>query len=215
MYKIDLHTHSTDSPDGSLSIDDYRKIIGSKKLNYVAITDHNSIDYAKKIKQELGDYVIIGEEIMTLVGEIIGLYLSEVINPNLSLEDTVRQIKKQNGLVYIPHPLATIRKGIGLENLRDIIEQVDIVECYNGRSFNSTIKDYLIDQFEGHDIVCASGSDSHGKIGFGRTMTITRDIPKRENLVMLLRDAKYVNRPAGLISRLYPTINRFRNSHDK
>ncbi len=215
MYRIDLHSHSINSTDGSITIEDYDKIIKSGRLNYIAITDHNSIDYAKKANAKLGENIIIGEEIMTLSGEIIGLYLSEKIPPKLSLEETINQIKRQNGLVYLPHPLENIRKGIGLDNLKKIIDKVDIVECYNGRSFTTSIKDQLLKELKLKNIVCASGSDSHGKIGFGRTMTIINDKPNKENLVQLLKNAKFINRTAGPISRFYPTLNRLRAKYDK
>jgi predicted metal-dependent phosphoesterase TrpH len=74
MYKIDLHTHSSASSDGGITADQYSKIISQNILDYVAITDHNKVSFAMKLSEELGDKIIVGEEIMTSEGEIIGLF---------------------------------------------------------------------------------------------------------------------------------------------
>ncbi len=55
--------------------------------------------------EKLGDRIIVGEEIMTTSGEIIGLYLKEKIPAGLSTIRDDKEIKEQGGLVYIPHPL--------------------------------------------------------------------------------------------------------------
>ena len=210
MYKIDLHTHSIESPDGSIKIEDYEKFISKKKVDYIAITDHNSISYALKAKKKLGDHIIVGEEIMTIDGEIIGLFLSEKIKPGLTLDETVDLIKKQGGLVYVPHPLETVRKGIGYDNLNKIKINVDIVECFNGRSFSMFASQKLIKWTRENQKAYASSSDSHGKINYGRTFTFVDKTPNRNNLVELLNQSKHINRPASAISRFYPSLNRRR-----
>src|SRR5690606_3298386 len=78
-----------------------------KKIDIVGITDHNEIKGAqefKKFLEKFGIKVIVGEEIFSSKGEIIGLFLSEKIEPGMSPRDTMLEIKKQGGLVYIPHP---------------------------------------------------------------------------------------------------------------
>lgn len=75
MFKIDLHTHSTSSPDGGITAHQYEEALSTGVLDCVAITDHNRIDFAEKLERSFGDKIIVGEEIMTSGGEIIGLYL--------------------------------------------------------------------------------------------------------------------------------------------
>ena len=210
MYKIDLHTHSIESPDGSIKIEDYEKFIHEKKMDYIAITDHNSISYALEVKKILGDNIIVGEEIMTLDGEIIGLFLLENIQPQLTLDETIELIKKQNGLVYVPHPLETLRKGIGFENLNRIKDNIDIVECYNGRSLAMFPSQKLINWTKVNKKAYASSSDAHGKINYGRTATLVDNNPKRDNLVSLLNHSRHINKPASIVSRFYPSLNRRR-----
>src|SRR5580658_33632 len=104
MLKIDLHTHSVASPDGGIMADKYRECLELGKLDYIAITDHNSIDFALNLRTEFERKIIVGEEILTSEGEIIGLFLSELVPPNLSPIETIELIKRQGGLVYVPHP---------------------------------------------------------------------------------------------------------------
>lgn len=109
-YKIDLHTHSIISHDGGLTAQQYTKLIESKMLDYIAITDHNETQFARIMQQKLGSKIIIGEEIATTEGEIIGLHLKQTIPKGMTPEETVRAIKQQNGLVYIPHPFEIFKR---------------------------------------------------------------------------------------------------------
>lgn len=134
MYKVDFHTHSTASPDGSIKAAQYKQLLDSGRLDAIAVTDHNRIDFALALQQELGSKIIVGEEIMTTEGEIIGLFLKELVPAKLSPLETVQAIKKQGGLVYIPHPFETVRKGLQAKSLAAITDYIDIMEVYNGRA---------------------------------------------------------------------------------
>ncbi len=131
--KIDFHTHSVVSPDGALTEAHYQKMLQTG-LDCVAITDHNTTAFAQKLHKKLGDQIIVGEEITTTQGEIIGLYLTDDVPAGLTGLETVKVIKKQRGLVYIPHPFETVRKGITQEVLDKIADFVDIIETNNGRA---------------------------------------------------------------------------------
>ncbi len=209
--KIDLHTHSTASPDGSLSLNDYDFMLNNNLLNYIAVTDHNTIEQAQIIQNKLGQQIIVGEEILTQEGEIIGLFLTKIIPANLSLQETIFLIKKQSGLVYLPHPLESQRHGLNFQTVQKFISSIDIIECYNGRSLLNNHHRKIIDMIEEFGLVGAASSDSHGRIGFGRTYSIIEDrVIDQNNLITALETANYHYRSAGLIARLYPTINRLR-----
>ena len=125
--KVDLHTHSVASPDGSLKEEDYRKMLNSGGLDCIAVTDHNTISFAQELNEKLGHQIIIGEQITTTEGEIIGLYLEKAVKPGMSATETIAAIKAQNGLVYIPHPFETVRKGMKVEILNRMSLGVDII----------------------------------------------------------------------------------------
>ncbi|MDA1317355.1 MAG: hypothetical protein O3B87_05045, partial [bacterium] len=102
-YKIDLHTHSVLSHDGGISELEYKSVLDAHILDFVAITDHNQIEFALQMHEQFPEKIIVGEEIKTNEGDIIGLFLTKLISPGLSSKKTVELIKDQDGLVYIPH----------------------------------------------------------------------------------------------------------------
>jgi len=209
-YKIDLHTHSTNSPDGGISEKQYEKILNDKKLDYVAITDHNSISLAKKLNTKFAQKVIIGEEIKTHDGEIIGLFLTKVVEPDMSAEDTIKAIQKQGGLVYIPHPFETVRSGIQKHVLDQYINDVDIIEVFNGRAVvqnkgPKAVKWSVINKKAG-----AASSDAHGIRGLGTVYMVISDKPTKANLVSLLQKSKKVTKRPPLRSLFLPKLNKMR-----
>lgn len=209
MYKIDLHTHSVQSPDGSLSKADYQSILDRGLLDVIAVTDHNTISFAQKLHTELGDKIIIGEEITAREGEIIGLYLKEVVPAGLSAAETADRIHQQGGIVYVPHPFETIRKGLTLPALEGISDAVDIVETQNGRATqNKSSK--AIDWAKLYQLPGAASSDAHGKHGWGKTYSVVDMVPTKENLAEQLMKATYAFGSPGLRGKLYPKFNRVR-----
>ena len=210
MIKIDLHTHSAASSDGGISLDSYKKIIKNKELDYIAITDHNRIDFAQEAKEILGENIIVGEEIMTQSGEIIGLYLKELIPKNLPLIETIELIKSQNGLVYIPHPMEKVRKGISKIDLEKIVNNIDIIEVINGRAFLGK-KTSIAGEFAHQHLLtgCAS-SDSHGKNDWGRTYSVLKQKPTRDTLVKLLSNNDFYYKKPTIRAILYPKYNKLK-----
>jgi predicted metal-dependent phosphoesterase TrpH len=212
MVRIDLHTHSVASPDGALTIHDYEYILASGRLDSVAVTDHNRIDFALKLQEALGDTIIVGEEITAKEGEIIGLYLQTSIPAGLSVSETIDRIHAQDALVYIPHPFETVRKGIPLNVLNQIANKVDIIELYNGRTLQN--RSGLTRKWAGeYTVVGASSSDAHGRRGWGRTASILTELPTRTTLLKLLQNAEYDTTSTGAVGRFYPKLNRLRKYH--
>jgi predicted metal-dependent phosphoesterase TrpH len=204
MIKLDLHTHSTDSHDGGISLEDYKHLLSSDVLDYVAITDHNSTSLAHVAKAEIGDAIIVGEEIMTTEGEIVGLFLESTIPPGLSPEATIAAIKSQDGIVYIPHPFETIRKGLHPAVLEKIVEDIDIIEVCNGRAFAQNRSEQTVVWAKMNHIPGAASSDAHGIHGIGRTYSAVKEKPTRENLIKLIKDSTPITSRPSLRSLLYP-----------
>ena len=208
MFKIDLHTHSTASPDGGITADQYEDAIIRGVVDMVAITDHNRIDFAEKLFKKLGNKIIVGEEIMTANGEIIGLYLKEKVPANLTPIDTIKLIKDQGGLVYIPHPLETIRDGLQINVLEEIIDYIDIVEIGNGRAlFQSKYAQILVWSNLNH-LPGASSSDAHGRAGLGQSYTSVSELPNKFNIKELIVKGTPILKRPSVRSILYPKFNR-------
>ena len=210
MYKVDLHTHSEASPDGGITLDQYATALSTGKLDILAITDHNRIDFATRVQKKLGDRIIVGEEIMTTMGEIVGLYLKEVVRPGLSPLETVKQIKDQEGLVYIPHPFEDIRKGLHPSVLEELIDYLDIMEVCNGRAFLQNRSAQAVIWSKLNRIVGAASSDAHGVRGLGKTYTSVKQLPGQFDLVKVLASGVPVTERPNLRSLLYPKYHRIR-----
>ena len=210
MYKLDLHTHSSASPDGGLTAKQYQNAISTGIIDYVAVTDHNRIDFALELQSILGEKVIIGEEILTTAGEIVGLYLNKKIDPGLSLAETINIIKDQGGLVYVPHPFETVRKGLHPSTLEELTDVIDIIEIYNGRAFAQDRSKQAVIWAKMNRVVGVASSDAHGVRGLGKTFTQISEPPTNQNLLDLLANATPIAERPNIRSLLYPKYNRFR-----
>lgn len=210
MYKIDLHTHSTQSPDGGISATQYHHILEVGLLDCVAITDHNSIKLAQQLHQQLGDKIIIGEEIMTTDGEIVGLFLTEAVQPGMTPLETVRAIKYQGGLVYIPHPFETVRKGLHPQIMEELADYIDIIEICNGRAFIQNRSDQAVVWARMNRVIGTASSDAHGIRGIGKTYTQVSEIPTKESLGELLKSGIPITGRPSMRSLLYPKYHRAR-----
>jgi len=211
MIRIDLHTHSEASRDGGISPNEYAELLKNEAIDVIAITDHNRIDFAKGLQKALGEeYIIVGEEITTTQGEIIGLYLESPIESGMSAQDTITAIKDQNGLVYIPHPFEKVRKGVHQDTLLGIADDVDIIETNNGRALTKKHSLQAQTWSVKNKVPGAASSDAHGIAGVGHTYTTIKERPTRETLITELQSATFVHGRPPLKSLLYPKFNRFK-----
>jgi predicted metal-dependent phosphoesterase TrpH len=169
MIRCDLHVHTHYSHDSLLKPEHLVEACLRKGINCIAVTDHNEIEGARAVKRMAPFTVIIGEEIRTAEGEVTGLFLKERIPPFLSAEETVKRIKAQKGLVYIPHPFAA---GVAMRLKRNVLERllgyVDIIEGWNSRGILRT-DDMKAQAFARmHRLPFAAGSDAHTRFEIGR-----------------------------------------------
>lgn len=215
MIKIDLHTHSVGSPDGGITAEEYGRLLDDKVLDMIAVTDHDSIEQALVIQNKLGPRIIIGEEITSLEGEIIGLFLKQKVEPGLSALQTVQAIKSQGGLVYIPHPFETVRKGITQSVIDSISDEIDIVEVYNGRAVFHNKGPQALTWARLHNKIGAASSDAHGLKGVGTTYSSVESVPTKESFLEVLKTERLTTKRPPLLSLFYPKYNRFRDKIKK
>jgi len=169
VLKADLHIHTEYSPDCDTPLEKIIDRCLELGINCIAIADHGTAEGALKM-QELAPFtVIVAEEMLTLDGEIMGMFLKETIPSGLSVDETISQIRLQDGLVNIPHPYDTFR-GAALGNkIENIIGKIDAIEVFNSRSplVRSSIK---AQQFaDKHGIAKSAGSDAHTHHEIGNT----------------------------------------------
>lgn len=178
MIKLDLHVHSQYSEDADGTPEEIIKILKKKGLQGVAITDHNTVEGSlKALKVAPKDFIVIpGIEISTVVGHLLALNVTEDIQRNLSLEETVERIFEKGGIPIVPHLFRNM-SGIKREKLETICKKIPAMEVFNGCSLPKTnIKTAKIAK-EFH-LGGTGGSDSHTSAyaGYGYTIVQSTDM---------------------------------------
>jgi predicted metal-dependent phosphoesterase TrpH len=209
-YKLDLHTHSILSKDGGVSSEEYKKALSSGLLDYIAITDHDSIEFAESLQKELGDRIIIGEEIRTAEGEVIGLYLSKRIGSGLSLEETFFEIKKQHGLIYLPHPFCHNRSGVKQQAIIPHMHDISIIEYFNPRNTIHADNEVATKFVSDVKKTRAASSDAHCFAELGKTYNTIFLKPTKQTIVGALDEGTCTTSYTPLWHLLCPKKNRLK-----
>jgi predicted metal-dependent phosphoesterase TrpH len=167
--KVDLHVHTCYSPDTLTPLEEVIAACQQHGLGAVAITDHNAVDGALEMQRLAPFPVIVGEEVLTSEGEIIGLFLHELIPARLTPAETVARIHAQDGLVYVPHPFDRERKSSLRESaLLEILDQVDALEVLNARVLQTARNERAWRLAEAHHLPAGAGSDAHTPFEVGQ-----------------------------------------------
>jgi hypothetical protein len=198
---VDLHMHTDHSPDCATPVDtllDTAKRVG---LGAIAITDHNEISGALEARERAnGIKVIVAEEVKTAdQGEVIGLFIEEKIPRGMTLQETIAEIRRQGGLVYVPHPFDRMHAVPDYEHLLDVVEDIDAIEVFNPRVAFSAFNEEAARFAAKYRIVAGAGSDSHVAQGLGSVKIRMRDFDGPEEFLESLRDADIVRKKQSLL----------------
>jgi len=133
-WKTLLHVHTDFSFDSNISLSDLAGFLTDNDFACVSVTDHDTIDGALRLRDECNLNVIVGEEVTTRDGHLIGLFLEEHIRPGMSAADTAQAIREQGGVVLLPHPFVkAFGCGIG-DRSWDLVPLLDAVEINNAQN---------------------------------------------------------------------------------
>ena len=188
--RIDLHNHTHFSPDNILSPKQFVQECRRRGLDRVAVTDHNTIRGALATR-ELADFpIIIGEEILTADGEIIGLFLEEEVPRGLPAEETVERIKAQGGVAGVPHPFDHLRRALREDELRRVIDKVDYIEALNARIVFPANNRQARAFAKEHGLPVSPGSDAHSAGEVGRVFADMPSFDGPADFLEALGDAK-------------------------
>ncbi len=207
-----MHTHCEASPDSRTSIAEQAKGVRAARIDVICATDHNTIDGALRL-QEVADgfRVVIGEEISSRDGEIIGLFLERAVPRDLSGEETIARIHDQGGLVVVPHPFSINRRyhmrRASLDRLRS---HIDALEVFNAREAIFLNNRSAAAYAKEHDIVGTAGSDAHRASEIGRAFVEMPDFVGRGDFLSSLKQGVAQGRLSGGGVHVYTRYDRFR-----
>jgi len=180
LLVCDLHTHTLYSRDCLTSLEDFLRTCQRRGLDRVAVTDHNTIVGALRLKEMDPERIIVGEEIRTTHGELIAYFLTEEVPPARSPEETVELVHAQGGVVGVSHPFDVVRReAMGRAAVVSLLGRLDFVEAFNARSLlpacNRAARAFALQ----HGLPMTAGSDAHcaWELGRGAVLLPSFDSP--------------------------------------
>jgi predicted metal-dependent phosphoesterase TrpH len=172
MLICDLHVHTNFSKDGESSVEEILRRAEEVGLDVIAITDHDSIDGAKKaLTCKTSLMVIPGIEVSTKQGHLLVLGVTELIPAGLDVIDTIGIARKLGALLILPHPYHVWRHGVARRK-KIGMSAVDAIETFNSRYIVGSANRKAARMAKKLGKPCVAGSDAHHArfIGFGRTI---------------------------------------------
>lgn len=200
----DLHMHTDHSPDCATPVEVLLETARDRGLGAIAVTDHNEISGAlaarEAAERDGGIKVIVGEEVKTAEqGEVIGLFLRERIPRGMSIAETIAEIRRQGGVVYVPHPFDRLHSVPDYEHLLDVVEEIDILEVFNPRVAFSAFNEEAERFAAKYRIVPGAGSDGHVAQALGSVRIRLHDFAGPEEFLEAMRDADIVRKHKNLV----------------
>ena len=193
LIEVDLHMHTDHSNDCATPVDVLLATAHDVGLGAIAVTDHNEISGALDAREKAAQYgvkVIVGEEVKTAdQGEVIGLFIEEKIPRGMTLEETIAEIRRQGGIVYVPHPFDRLHCVPDYEHMLAVVNQIDAIEVFNPRIAIPAFNEEAVRFAAKYRIVGGAGSDSHVAQGLGSVRITMRDFDGPEEFLESLRDA--------------------------
>jgi hypothetical protein len=211
---IDLHNHSFYSYDGKLHLEDFLK---NDEIDVFAVTDHNDFEFHEqfsngKVLYKIKDkWFITGEEIMTSdAGEVVGLFIKKKVEPKLTFSETIKEIKNQNGIVYLPHPYDLYRKGKPkLKIVLRYIDEIDMIEVFNAKYFTKFEVNNSKKLAEKYKKIKGYGSDAHKAEDLAKgyiTVKLDNYSVNKETLIKLLSDESKMLKTVEIKRNFFKTL---------
>lgn len=226
--KCIFHIHTVYSGDGRITLPELARRARAADVGGLFITDHNTIEGALRFRERFPDFhTVVGAEIMTTAGEVMGLFLEKEIAPGQSLAETIAAIREQGGIVVLPHPCDAWRtSSLKPEVYEAAFSQADAVEVFNGRTFSARHDRRAAQDCERHGKVALYGTDAHFPEEMGRSTFELAEPPTRDNFpwapdnILLKRDSYFYRgclrlksiwgkySPLNLPERCFTTVQR-------
>jgi len=192
--RVDLHSHTMWSGDSTTTPDEVLDAVVEAGLDVLCITDHNAIRGATDLAATLPCRVIVGEELRTHAGEIIGLFLTQRIAHGIPPAEAARQIRGQGGVVYIPHPFDPMRRNMAEPALYELAADglIDAVEVLNAKTSLRSLNERASSFADEFDLAHGAGSDAHVPLAIGAAYVEMPDFDGPTDFLSKLRVGRIV-----------------------
>jgi predicted metal-dependent phosphoesterase TrpH len=212
LIKADLHVHTCYSIDCLSPLEQIVERCLELGINCIAVADHNTIAGALKLREIAPFKVIVAEEVLTPVGEIMGLFLSEEVSRGLSPQETISRIRSQGGLVGIPHPFGrSLPWNANPLTSTEVLSQVDIIETFNSRTpfSNSNARAEKLAKEQGK--AASAGSDAHTLGEVGRAYVEMPEFDGPDDFLNSLAQGKIFGQKSSYLAHFASMWARIRN----
>jgi predicted metal-dependent phosphoesterase TrpH len=179
---VDFHVHTRFSRDSILGEERFIRTAIERGLTHVAVTNHNNVEGAVAVRDKVAELgltdaltVILGEEVSTSDGEVVGIFLTRTIPRGLTADATADAIHAQGGLVSIPHPFDPFRNShIRQAPLTALAEadKIDMVEVFNSRVTLQRHNQEAADFAVRYGIPGIAASDSHSRFEIAMSFNV-------------------------------------------
>lgn len=215
--QVELHCHTEASADSLVPFKKYLQRCNRLGIDKIAFTDHNVIEGALAAKASAPDRVIVGEEIKTSRGELLGYFMTEWIPPGLDPMETIHRLREQGAVISIPHPFDPIRgKGWSYCDLEAIAPFVDAVETFNARCLEFKPNKEAAAFARAMGLLETVGSDAHTLNELGRARLIMPNFTDAESFKAGLNHAEKITQLSPffihLFTRFAKAVKKFKKS---
>jgi predicted metal-dependent phosphoesterase TrpH len=193
--RVDLHSHTMWSGDSTTTAEEIEAAVVETGIDVLCVTDHNAVRGAEELRERLPCRVVVGEELRTHAGEIIGLFLDERVPMGKSPVEAAEAIRAQGGIVYVPHPFDPMRRNLAAESLDDLVDRglVDAIEVINSKTSLAGLNRRAAEYAAEHALAAGAGSDAHVPLALGAAVVEIPDFDGPEEFLAALR----LGRPVG------------------
>lgn len=211
--RVDMHMHTMWSGDATTTPDELAAAVAESGIDVLCITDHGTTNGALALAAsgELGCRIVVGQELRTWAGEIIGLFLVERIPYGVKPEQAVERIREQGGLVYVPHPFDPMRHALRDDVLRSLAADggIDAIEVLNAKTSLSHLNRQAGSVAGELGLRRGAGSDAHEPSAIGAAYVEMPDFGDAASFLDALDSGAvcghYYDRPRQWRARIVPS----------
>jgi hypothetical protein len=211
LLKADFHIHTKYSMDCRTELEDIIKRCQKLGINCIAVSDHDAIEGALKMKEIAPFKVIIAQEVLTYDGEVMGLFMKEHIPSRITIEEAIKRIKAQGALACIPHPFDPFR-GLKFneQGMERIAPLVDIIEVFNARCTFKKPNEEALAFAQKHNLPGTAGSDAHTIAEIGNVFVELPDFSSPQEFLESLKKARIKGKRSSPFVHFHTTLAKIK-----